>query len=206
MEFEDAQATAETTIIHPRDVVYLQPDRLLRELPATSRVARNLNALLKISRIVHAIRDLNDLQGQLLDLIFEVVPAGRGAILLADREGHEFNSMFARMRQAGQAQLVKVSRTVARQVLDQGIAILGSDVPEQQRIARRGEPGGVACSLVAVRPVDCISAGDWVHLSRQRQSRQRLNEEHLQAGDGDRGDFCGCAGECPPPALAGAGE
>ena len=33
------------------------------------------------------------------------------------------------MRQAGQTQLVKVSRTVARQVLEQGIAILGSDVP-----------------------------------------------------------------------------
>ena len=103
VEFEDAQGTVETTIIHPRDVVYLQPDRLLRELPATSQVARNLNALLKISRIVHAIRDLDDLQGQLLDLIFEVVPAGRGAILLADREGQQFNSTFARMRQSGQA-------------------------------------------------------------------------------------------------------
>jgi Nif-specific regulatory protein len=32
------------------------------------------------------------------------------------------------MRQAGEAQLVKVSRTVARQVLEQGIAILGTDV------------------------------------------------------------------------------
>jgi len=78
---------------------------------------------------VHAIRDLNDLQGQLLDLIFEVVPAGRGAILLADSEGQQFNSTFARMRPTGRGQLVKVSRTVARQVLEQGIAILGSDVP-----------------------------------------------------------------------------
>jgi pSer/pThr/pTyr-binding forkhead associated (FHA) protein len=59
VEFEDAQRTAETTVIHPKDVVYLQPDRLLRELPPTSRVAANLNALLKISRIVHAIRDLD---------------------------------------------------------------------------------------------------------------------------------------------------
>ena len=126
VEFEDALCTAETTILHPRDVVYLQPDRLLRELPATSRLARNLNALLKISRVVHAIRDLNQLQEQLLDLIFEVAPAGRGAILLADREGHQFNSMFARMRQAGEGQLVKVSRTVARQVLEQGVAVLGS--------------------------------------------------------------------------------
>src|SRR5258708_19548324 len=87
VELEEAAATAETTTIQPRDAVYLQPDRLLRELPATARVARNLNALLKISRIVHAIRNLNDLQGQLLALIFEVVPAGRGAILLPDREG-----------------------------------------------------------------------------------------------------------------------
>ena len=73
-------------MIHPREVVYLQPERMLRELPATSHLARNLNALLKISRVVHAIRDLEELQAQLLDLIFEVVPAGRGAILLADGE------------------------------------------------------------------------------------------------------------------------
>ena len=37
VEFEESQLTAETTIIHPRDVVYLQPERLQRELPATSR-------------------------------------------------------------------------------------------------------------------------------------------------------------------------
>jgi pSer/pThr/pTyr-binding forkhead associated (FHA) protein len=120
VEFDESQQTAETTIIHPKDVLYLQPDRLLRELPANSKVARDLNVLLKISRIVHAIRDLDELQGQLLDLIFEVVPAGRGAILLADRESQQFNSVFARMRQSGQAPLVKVSRTVARQVLEQG--------------------------------------------------------------------------------------
>src|SRR6202051_4847758 len=73
--------------------------------------------------------DLDDLQGKFLDLIFEVVPAGRGAILLADSDGHQFNSTFARMRQSGQVPLVRVSRTVARQVLEQGIAILGTDVP-----------------------------------------------------------------------------
>jgi len=101
VEFEDGQRTAETDGYPSADVVYLQPERLQRELPATSQVARNLNALLKISRIVHAIRDLDELQGQLLDLIFGVVPAGRGAILLADKEGHQFNSMFARHAAGG---------------------------------------------------------------------------------------------------------
>ena len=127
VEFEDARERLKPPSSIP-GMWSTVPDRLQRELPATSQVARNLNALLKISRIVHAIRDLDDLQGQLLDLIFEVVPAGRGAILLADREGQQFNSTFVRMRESGQVQLVKVSRTVARQVLEQGISILGTDV------------------------------------------------------------------------------
>ncbi|MGA8215820.1 MAG: sigma 54-interacting transcriptional regulator [Candidatus Sulfotelmatobacter sp.] len=180
VEFDEAQFTAETTILHPRDVVYLQPDRLLHELPATSRVARNLNALLKISRIVHAIRDLNELQGQLLDLIFEIVPAGRGAILLADKEGLQFNSMFARMRQAGQAQLVKVSRTVARQVLEQGVAILRSDVPGSEELR---EVESLAASQV--RSLLCVPLTVFeqvigcIYLDSDSLSN-RLHAEHLQ--------------------------
>jgi transcriptional regulator with GAF, ATPase, and Fis domain len=128
VEFDESHPTAETKLIHPKEVLYLHPDRLLRELPATSQVARNLNALLKISRVVHAIRDLEELQVQLLDLIFEVVPAGRGAILLADGDAQEFSSLYARTRQAGQPQLVKVSRTIANQVMKENVAILGVDV------------------------------------------------------------------------------
>jgi Nif-specific regulatory protein len=128
VEFDESQPTAETKVIHPKEVVYLQPDRLLKELPQTSQVAKNLSALLKISRVVHAIRDLEELQAQLLDLIFEVVPAGRGAILLSDGGGQEFSCMYARTRHAGQAQLVRVSRTIARQVMKENVAILGVDV------------------------------------------------------------------------------
>ena len=180
VEFEEAQFTAETVVLHPRDVVYLQPDRLLRELPATSRVARNLNALLKISRIVHAIRDLNELQGQLLDLIFEIVPAGRGAILLTDKEGEQFNSMFVRMRQAGQVQLVKVSRTIARQVLDQGVAILGSDVPGSEELR---EVESLAASQV--RSLLCVPLTVFEHVIGciyldSDSVGNRLQEEHLQ--------------------------
>lgn len=180
VELDDGQFTTATTIIHPRDVVYLQPERLSRELPPTSRIARDLNALLKISRVVHAIRDLSELQGQLLDLIFEVVPAGRGAILLADQEGHEFNSMVARMRQAGQVQLVKISRTVARQVLEQGVAMLGSDVPSCAELkAVESLAASQVRSLLCVpltvfqRVIGCI------YLDSDSLGN-RLQEEHLE--------------------------
>ena len=128
VEFED-RPPSETRVIVPREAVYLQPDRLLKELPSSSQLARNLNALLKISRVVHAIRDLEELQAQLLDLIFEVVPAGRGAIMLSEGAGQEFNCLYARTRQPGQQQLVRVSRTIAQKVMKENVAILGVDVP-----------------------------------------------------------------------------
>ncbi|MFZ1009752.1 MAG: sigma 54-interacting transcriptional regulator [Candidatus Sulfotelmatobacter sp.] len=180
VEFSDAQFTAETTVIHPRDAVYLQPDRLLRELPATSRVARNLNALFKISRIVPAIRDLDELQGQLLELIFEVVPASRGAILLADKKG-QVNSRFARIRQEGQVPWVKVSRTIAQKVLEQGIAILAIDVPGSKDLREveslaASDVRSLLCVPLTVfqrRVIGCI------YLDSDSLSN-RLSEEHLQ--------------------------
>jgi transcriptional regulator with GAF, ATPase, and Fis domain len=134
VEYEDSLTRA-TAQLQPQDVLYLQSDRILKELPASSRVARNLNALLKVSRIVHSIRDLQELQGQILNLIFEVVPAEQGAILLNDKGDERLASVFARQRIAKSVLPVRVSRTIARQVMKEGIAILGADVPASNGLA-----------------------------------------------------------------------
>jgi Nif-specific regulatory protein len=180
VEFDDSHPTAETKVIQPKEVLYMHPDRLLRELPATSQVARNLNALLKISRVVHAIRGLEELQAQLLDLIFEVVPAGRGAILLAEGPELEFNCLYARTRQAGQPQLVRVSRTIARQVIKENVAVLGVD------LAASGALRDVE-SLVAsdVRSLVCVPLTVFqrvigcIYLDNT-SATSRFQEEHLQ--------------------------
>ena len=128
VEFDDALTQA-TTQLRPQDVLYLQPERIQKELPATSRLGRNLNALLKISRVVHAISDLDQLQAQILDLIFEVVPAQRGAILLDGNGNEKFSSVFPHPGMKKRGESVRVSRTITRQVMEQGVAILGGDVP-----------------------------------------------------------------------------
>ena len=128
VEFEDGALGQSTVRLRPADVLYLQPDKILSELPATSRLARNLNVLLKISRVVHSIRDLQALQDEILSLTFEVSPAERGAILLDGTHAKDFASVFARNRLASDPRTVRVSRTVARQVLEQGVSVLGSDV------------------------------------------------------------------------------
>ena len=128
VEFEDSSSAFRTISLRPADVLYLQPDKILRELPATSRLARNLNALLKISRVVHSLKDLDQLQGEILSLTFEVAPAERGAILLNGHANTEFTSVCARNRNASDVRAVRVSRTIAHQVINQGLAILGSDI------------------------------------------------------------------------------
>jgi transcriptional regulator with GAF, ATPase, and Fis domain len=180
VEFDDSHPAAETKVIHPKEVMYLQPDRLLRELPATSQVARNLNALLKISRVVHAIRGLEELQAQLLDLIFEVVPAGRGAILLAEGPAQEFTCLYARTRQTGQPQLVRVSRTIVRQVMTENVAILGVDVAASGALRdveslAASDVRSLVCVPLTVfqRVIGCIYLDN-------TNAASRFHEDHLQ--------------------------
>ena len=180
VEFEDNQPTHATAQLRPQDVLYLQPDKILSELPATSRLARNLNALLKISRVVHSIRELEELQGQLLNLIFEVAPAERGAILLGGKEAERFSSIFARNRVTEDPRPVRVSRTVARQVLEQAVAIFGSDVPSS------GGFREVESLIVAqVRSFLCVpmtifqSVIGCIYLDTTNAER-RFDEDHLQ--------------------------
>ncbi len=180
VEFDEAHPTSETKLIQAKDAIYLHPDRLLRELPARSPISRNLGALLKISRVVHAIRDLEELQAQLLDLIFGVIPASRGAILLTEGGAQEFSSLYARTRQPGQAQLVRVSRTIAQQAMKENVAILGVDVPGSGKL--RDVESLAECdvhSLLCVpltvfqRVIGCIYVDS-------TNASNRFHEDHLQ--------------------------
>jgi transcriptional regulator with GAF, ATPase, and Fis domain len=150
IEFED-RLTQATAKLRPQDVLYLQPDRILKELPSSSRLGRNLNALLKISRAVHSMRDLEQLQARILELIFEVTPAERGAILLDSKGKTEFGSVFARHRPCVPAKAIHVSRTVTQQVIEEGLAVLGAD------ITGSGDLGGID-SLISsnVRSLLCV--------------------------------------------------
>lgn len=107
-------------------------------------MARDLSALMKVSTTINAIRGLEELQKKLLELLFEVVPAEQGAILLSETEPGGFETMFGLDRFGNLDVAIKVSRTIARQVLNEGVAIL-SNYPAGD------EAPNVAESLVASR-------------------------------------------------------
>ena len=100
-------------------------------------MARDLAALLKVSTSINAIRALEELQERLLQLIFEVVPAKHGAILLlgeTSEVGDEFTSIFGLDRIYGRDQKVTVSSTVVRQVLKDKAALLVTDAEKSDAL------------------------------------------------------------------------
>jgi len=117
VQFDDRRLSGSTTQLRFNDALYL--------------MARDLAALMKVSTTINAIRSLLELQKELLELMFEVVPAKHGAILLVDsseKEGEEeFSSVFALDRVKGPDETIIVSRTVARQVLREGTGLLIGD-------------------------------------------------------------------------------
>jgi Nif-specific regulatory protein len=98
-------------------------------------MARDLNALMKVSTTISRIRGLEELQHKLLELIFEVVPAERGAILLKTDGAEEFTSVYGLDRVAGPDRAVSISRTVVQRVLTENVSVLGNDVQQNAEFA-----------------------------------------------------------------------
>ena len=116
-------------------------------------MARDLSALMKISTTINAIRGLEKLQKTLLDLLFEVVPAERGVILLTDAgangEAPTFSSVFGLDRERGQDASIKVSSKVTRWVLEHRESILITNQVEADNF-------GSSDSLVADQPASVM--------------------------------------------------
>jgi transcriptional regulator with GAF, ATPase, and Fis domain len=141
---EDGDLIALSTIRLKREqAFYLRPEDAVAQVSDDSRAARERNALLKISRTINSIRKSHELQLRLLELTLDVVPAERGAILLADEHCEEFLSCLGWDRLSGADHSIRVSKTISRQVLREVVADLRNDVVENEN--------GGSPSLVAAR-------------------------------------------------------
>jgi Nif-specific regulatory protein len=131
VRFEDAEVLKTPYVqLRREDALYWLADGAKTYSAQPARKARDLDALLRISTAVNSIRKLEDLQRRLLELIFEVIPAERGAILLVSEDINDFSSVFGRDKTPGTERPVQVSRTIIRQVLQERVGMLSNDVLE----------------------------------------------------------------------------
>jgi transcriptional regulator with GAF, ATPase, and Fis domain len=140
---EDDPAMQSTIFLRREDSLYFNAMKGQTDLPPTARMARNFRALLQIGLEINAIRDLETLQRRLLELIFTVTPAERGAILLAYSGAEDFSSVFGLHRSGRQEKSVSVSRSIAQRVMREGVGILSASLADVSL------PGGAQSALAA---------------------------------------------------------
>jgi transcriptional regulator with GAF, ATPase, and Fis domain len=114
-------------------VLQFRPDELhnldaasLAALPQPARVARNLNTLLQVSRALGSLRDEAALPWQLLAMIFDVIPAERGAILMTEDGSPDIRSQVAWDRVHGPDHAVPINQEIVRRVIEEKVSLLDS--------------------------------------------------------------------------------
>ena len=94
------------------------------------RMARDLAALLKISSVINAIRDIGQLQREILRLILEVIPAGEAAIVLLTPADEQADSICGWSRRKHDECLVKVQGDIAHKAFWERSAVMVETRPE----------------------------------------------------------------------------
>jgi Nif-specific regulatory protein len=142
-------------------------------------MARDLSALMKVSTTINSIRGLDDLLERLLELLFEVVPAQRGAVLLTNEGSFETSRVFGLDRARGKDQAVHVSRTIVKQVLRDGVALLASDPQADPSLATQSLIAASAHSVMCV-PLIMVDRKLGVLYLDTTHPRDQFNRDHLQ--------------------------
>ncbi|MEK7407097.1 MAG: sigma 54-interacting transcriptional regulator [Acidobacteriota bacterium] len=150
--------------------IYLEPEKVLASPIPPARVARALNALLGMSTAIHTTRGVSALAERILALIFDVIPAERGAILLLEPGIEEPAAAFCYERASGSVQTIGVSGELVERAFHDGVGVLSGHA---------GAPGAGIRSVLAAplfgreRPLGVIylDSGD---------PRVCFEEDHLQ--------------------------
>jgi transcriptional regulator with GAF, ATPase, and Fis domain len=87
------------------------------------RMARDLTALFRITNIINSIRDSKLLQSELLRLIFEVVPAEDGAVVLKSDLDEETPSICIWNRQTSETSKIEIRRDLVHRAIWERAAV-----------------------------------------------------------------------------------
>jgi transcriptional regulator with GAF, ATPase, and Fis domain len=176
-ESEAASKSSDVTLDEAH--VVSGPTVQIRFDDAMYQMTRDLSALMKVSTTINSIRGLDNLLERLLELLFEVVPAQRGAILLTTEGSFEANFTFGLDRARGKDQAVKVSRTIVQQVLRDGVALLASDAAAETGLATDSLIAARTHSVMCV-PLIMFERKLGVLYLDSSAEHDQFNRDHLQ--------------------------
>ena len=178
VEYDQTDTGAGSTIIlRKQDARYL---RDLDKIKPSARMVRDLSALMRVSKTVNSVRGLAALEQQVLELILEVSPADRAAILLCDQGIEEPTSIFGWDRRTGPNHAVQVSRTIVSQVLAEGVALLCNDLPAVEAFATKESVVVRHIRSVLAVPLEVFDRVLGVIYLDASNPEAHFDEDHLQ--------------------------
>jgi two-component system, NtrC family, response regulator HydG len=170
----------QTATVAPLSLVLSREDvfagNLARQDTRSARIARDLEALIRISAAINGIRGLVALERPLLELIADVIPVNRGAILLSGDGSTDIVSRSGWSDLTGADEAVQVSRPLIDHVLRDVVGILSFQARDDGAIGGRD---GVARSVIAA-PLVAFDKRLGVIVIEKDGPHEPLDDGHLR--------------------------
>lgn len=177
---DNSELLGAQTMLRQEDALYLQPETITKDFVQGGRLARDLNTLLVIAKNISKLRERESLAWQLLGMIFDVVPADRGAVVGFGDDPGQINWSVAWDRRRGPGFPVRVSRTIVSRVVRERSGLMIGEVPENAELRKSSSFTDLPIHALMCVPLTLagkISA--MIYLDTQ-DARVNFDENHLQ--------------------------
>lgn len=115
-----------------------------------ARLSQNLFILYKIGKMLTSARNADELLHTAMDLIFKVLKADRGLLMLVDPKTGHLSPKVSRSRTGTNAE-IEVSSTISAKVMEEKVSILTSDATTDPRFS-----DGRSIALQNIRSALCV--------------------------------------------------
>ncbi len=112
------------------------PEKDEAEISRLERMNKVLFVLYEISRHMNLIHDFNELLRKIIDLIFVVIDADYGFLILTDEESEgDFTPVVVKLKDEKRKGKIRASRTLCKKVIDDRVALLTSNAMADARFS-----------------------------------------------------------------------
>ncbi len=164
---------------------FLMSAEELRNITNLEKANNKLRILYQVNHAISSILNLQELLGVILDVVFQYIPAERGAILLYNPDTKELKSAVTKIRHSDDqpkdnAEAIKISRTILDRVVTERVSLLSTDTLVDERLAEAMSifSQGIRSSM----SVPLICKDDFLgvlHIDSTRKSEE-FNQDNLE--------------------------
>ena len=104
-----------------------------QDIRTLQRMTQRLMTIYKLSDLLRSATTQDEILSNVMNLIFDVLPADRGVIMLLEPGGGELEPQIVRFRDDAPNQELNISRTIVQKCLNERVAVLSRDAKIDSR-------------------------------------------------------------------------